>query len=76
MKKIYKPLLKFCAIFIFLGFNSCDVLEQLFLNLKVVQDFNATGNGPDISETTFDCLSNYSAFEDNFDNDLWNKTIQ
>jgi hypothetical protein len=67
MKKLYKPLLIFCTSIIFLGFNSCDVLEKLFLNLKVTEDFSATGNGPDIFEIVFDCLTNYDAFNDNAD---------
>jgi hypothetical protein len=67
MKKLYKPLLIFCTSFIFLGFNSCDVLEQLFLNLKATQNFHATGNGPDIFDTVEDCLTNYEAFNDNYD---------
>jgi len=67
MKKIYKPIFILFTSIMFLGFNSCDVLEQLFLNLKLSEDFHTTGNGPDISETIFDCLSNYDAFDDNFD---------
>ncbi|UCH66181.1 MAG: hypothetical protein JSW63_03350 [Ignavibacterium sp.] len=67
MKKLYKPILIFCISFIFLGFNSCDVLEQLFLNLKVKQEFHATGNGPDIFDTVEDNLINYDAFNDNYD---------
>jgi len=67
MKKIYKPILIFCASIVFLSLNSCDVLEQLFLNLKLSEDFHATGNGPDISEIIFDCFSNYDSFDDNFD---------
>ena len=51
----------------FLGFNSCDVLEQLFLNLKLKETFNSQGSGPDVSETIFDCLSNYDAFDENFE---------
>jgi hypothetical protein len=67
MKKLYKPILIFCISIIFLGFNSCDVLEKLFLNLKLSEDFHVTGPGPDISEIVNDCLTNYDAFNDNVD---------
>ena len=67
MKKLYKPIFIFFTSIIFLGFNSCDVLEQLFFNLKLTEDFHSTGNGPDISEVIFDCLSNDDSFNDNFD---------
>ena len=67
MKKLYKPILLFFISLIFLGFNSCDILEKLFLNLKVKETFNSQGSGPDVSEIVFDCLSNYDSFDDNFD---------
>ena len=50
MKKIYKPVLIFCTAFLFLGMNSCDILEQLFVNLAMKETITASGNGPDISE--------------------------
>jgi hypothetical protein len=68
MTKIYKPLLIFCTSFIFLGFNSCDVLEKLFLNLPIKQTITADGNGPDIFEVETVCLTDYDAFNDNVDN--------
>jgi hypothetical protein len=68
MTKIYKPLLIFCTSFIFLGFNSCDVLEKLFLNLPIKETITADGNGPDIFETETVCLTDYDAFNDNVDN--------
>lgn len=67
MKKLYKPIFIFCTSITFLGLNSCDLLEQLFINLKLKETFNAQGSGPDVSETIFDCLSNYDSFDDNFD---------
>jgi hypothetical protein len=67
MKKLYKPIFIFLISIIFLGFNSCDVLEQLFFNLKLSEEFHSTGNGPNISEIINDCLSNDDSFDDNFD---------
>lgn len=68
MKKLYKPILIFCTSFIFLGFNSCDVLEKLFLNLKVSEEFNAVGDESEILDSLENiCLSDYDAFKDNFD---------
>jgi hypothetical protein len=69
MNKLYKPILIFCTCIIFLGFNSCDILEKLFLNLKLSEEFHATGNGPDIFDTVEDCLSNpdNDEFNDNVD---------
>ena len=66
MKKIYKPVLIFCAAFLFLGMNSCDLLEQLFLNLALKETITAVGSD-DIIGTASDCLSNYEAYNDNKD---------
>ena len=67
MKKLYKPIFVFCSCIMFLGFNSCDVLEQLFLNLKVSEEFHAVGDESEIFASIDDCFSNYPAFNDNFD---------
>ena len=67
MKKLYRLIFIFLTSMIFLGFNSCDVLQQLFFNLKLKEEFHATGNGPNIFEEVFDCLSNDDSFNDNFD---------
>ena len=67
MKKLYKPIFIFLTSIIFLGINSCSVLEQLFFNLKLNEEFHSTGSGPDISEVIFDCLTNDDSFDDNYD---------
>ncbi len=67
MKKLYKPILIFFISLIFLGFNSCDILEKLFLNLKVSEEFNADGDESEILDSIVVCLTDYDAFKDNFD---------
>jgi hypothetical protein len=67
MKKLYKPIFIFCTSIIFLGLNSCDVLEKLFLNLPIKEEITADGTDTFIFETVFDCLTNYEVFNDNVD---------
>ena len=67
MKKLYKPISIFCTCIIFIGLNSCDILEKLFVNLKMSKQYTADGSGPDIFEMIDDCLTNYDVFNDNAD---------
>ena len=64
MKTFSTPLFVICASIMMLGLNSCDILEQLFVNLKLKETITAQGNGPNISEIIEDCLSNYDAYDD------------
>ena len=69
MKKIYKYKYKFLILitFIALSIQSCDILNNFFLNLPLKQSVTSTGNGPTIFETETFCLSDYDAYADNID---------
>jgi hypothetical protein len=67
MKIIYNPRLLILLIFGSLFLQSCDILENFFLNLPLKQPITSTGNGPTISETENICLSDYQAYEDNIE---------
>ena len=65
MKKIKKYLfLILITSTVFLN-QSCDILENFFLNLPLKQPITTTGNGPTISETEVVCLAEYEAYQDN-----------
>jgi hypothetical protein len=67
MKKIYNTGFLILITFVALTFQSCDILENFFLNLPLKQPITSTGNGPTISETENICLADYEAYEDNID---------
>jgi hypothetical protein len=65
MKKIYN--LSYLVLLIFTAgiVQSCDILENFFLNLPLKQAITSTGSGPNISEVETICLADYEAYEDN-----------
>ena len=67
MKKIYNYGFLILITIIALSFQSCDILENYFLNLPLKQAIVSTGNGPTISEIETFCLSDYDAYSDNID---------
>ena len=67
MKNAYNLKNLILIIFTALTFQSCEILENFFLNLPMKQPITSTGNGPTISEAETICLSDYEAYEDNID---------
>ena len=64
LNKLYKL---FILIFLSLSLQSCDILENFFLNLPMKQPITSTGNGPTISESETICLEDYDSYSDNID---------
>ncbi|BDQ03566.1 MAG: hypothetical protein KatS3mg036_0390 [Ignavibacterium sp.] len=48
-------------------FNACDPFEDYFINLKMEQQFQLVGIGPNIEQQVDFCLSNYDDYNDNVD---------
>lgn len=48
--------------------NSCDPFEEYFINLKMDQQFELLGAGPNISQQIIFCLSDFDDYKDNADN--------
>jgi len=67
MKNLYNLKRLIFLAFVALIFQSCDILENFFLNLPMKQPITSTGNGPTISEAETICLSDYEAYQDNID---------
>lgn len=67
MKNIYKPGFLILIMITALSFQSCDILQNFFLNLPIKESIVSTGNGPTISEIETFCLEDYDAYEDNID---------
>lgn len=57
------------SVVIFLSFllNGCDPFEEYFINLKMDQQFQLYGIGPNIEQQIEFCLSNYDDYNDNAD---------
>lgn len=47
--------------------NSCDPFEEYFINLKMDQQFQLYGIGPNITQQINFCLNNYDDYNDNVD---------
>lgn len=67
MKNHYKHILFIALLITAFSSQSCDVLNNLFLNLPLKQEIESSGNGPDISETEFFCMSDYDSYRDNIE---------
>ncbi|AFH47849.1 Hypothetical protein IALB_0137 [Ignavibacterium album JCM 16511] len=48
-------------------FNACDPFEDYFINLKMEQQFQLVGIGPNIEQQINFCLSDYDDYNDNAD---------
>lgn len=64
MKKLIALLIIFSLS---LPLNSCDPFEEYFINLKMDQQFQLYGIGPNISQQINFCLTNYDDYNDNAD---------
>jgi len=67
MKNIYNLKILILITLASFSFQSCDILENFFLNLPMKQSITSTGNGPTISETESICLGDYDSYSDNID---------
>jgi hypothetical protein len=67
MKNIYKPVFLILIMITSLSFQSCDILQNFFLNLPIKEPIVSIGNGPTISEIKTFCLEDYDAYSDNID---------
>ncbi len=63
MKKIYYLIFTLN----FLIFNGCDPFEDYFINLKMDQQFQLIGIGPNIEQQVNFCLTDYDDYNDNVD---------
>lgn len=55
------------VLIISLLLNSCDPFEEYFINLKMDQQFQLYGIGPNITQQINFCLNNYDDYNDNAD---------
>lgn len=53
------------VIFFSILLNGCDPFEEYFINLKMDQQFQLYGIGPNIEQQIEFCLSNYDDYNDN-----------
>lgn len=54
-------------VFLSLLINGCDPFEEYFINLKMDQQFELYGVGPNIEQQIQFCLNNYDDYNDNAD---------
>lgn len=47
--------------------NACDPFDDYFVNLKMEQQFQLVGSGPNIDQQVDFCLSDYDDYKDNID---------
>lgn len=57
-------LITFLSLFLL---NACDPFEDYFINLKMDQEFQLIGVGPNIEQQIDFCLSDYDDYNDNSD---------
>ena len=67
MKKLHYLKTLILITVVLVSFQSCDILENFFLNLPMKQSITSTGNGPTISESESICLEEYDSYSDNID---------
>lgn len=62
-----KKIILFIAVLSLFSLNACDPFEDFYINLKMDQQFQLVGIGPNISQTINFCLTDYDDYNDNAD---------